>query len=136
PANSMVRCLVPPISSRLANPDLATQLARDLLMYPSTSCGHDWSRCSLGGLGRHREGRGPLRIDGSDLVKQTAVQTRVSCGNLRRLLEAAGHDEPVAADDFLGFAKRTVRHAFPGNRFSCGRESLSGLHLSLSNKPA
>ena len=90
---------------------------------------------SDGGLGRHREGGSPLRVDGPDLVKQAAVQTRVSRGNLRRFLEAAGYYKPVAADDFLGFAERAVRDAFPGNRFSRAPESLTGFHPPLINEP-
>lgn len=57
-----------------------------------------------------REGAGPLRVDGPDFEKQAKVEARVFCGNLCSFLEAPGYDEPVAADDFLGFAKRAVRH--------------------------
>src|SRR5262245_51734491 len=116
----------------MASPKALNQLRCNYLL-----CAPSWLVSVFAGcLARHREGGGPLRVDGPDLVKQAALQTRVSGGNLRRFLEAARHDEPVAAYDLFGFAKRAVRHACPGNRLSCGRESLAGLHLSFINKSA
>jgi hypothetical protein len=87
-----------------------------------------------GGFVGDCEGSGTLRVDGPDFVKQTAVQTGIALGDLRGFFEAAGHDEPVAADHFLGFAKRPVRRPIPRNRFPLNGKPLSGFHLSLLNQ--
>ena len=44
-----------------------------------------------------------------DFVKQTAVQTCVSC-NLHSLIEASATTTTLAADDFLGLSERAIRH--------------------------
>ena len=47
-----------------------------------------------------------MRIDGPDFEEQAAVQTGIAFGDLHGFVEVGSENEPVAADHFLGFAKR------------------------------
>ena len=76
-----------------------------------------------------------LRVDGPDFEEQAAVQTGVAFGDLRGFVEVVSENEPVAADHFLGFAKRAVcYHIFPRDRFTFIREPLPAFHFSLINQ--
>jgi hypothetical protein len=81
-------------------------------------------------------GRSTLRVDGPDFQEQAAVQTGVAFGDLRGFVEVGSENEPVAADHFLGFAKRTVcYHILPHDRFAFISEPVPGLYFSLINQP-
>jgi hypothetical protein len=76
-----------------------------------------------------------LRVDGPDFDEQAAVQTGVAFGDLGGFVEVVSENEPVAADYFLGFAKRAVSyHILPHDRFTFIREPLPALHFSLINQ--
>jgi hypothetical protein len=77
-----------------------------------------------------------LRVDGPDLEEKATVQTGVAFGDLRGFVEVGCENEPVAADHFLGFAKRAVcYHVLARDSFTFVREPLPGLHFSLINQP-
>ena len=103
---------------------------------PIAAQGYNNHRRASGESGRTGIVRsGTLRVDGPDFEEQAAIETRVAFGNLRGFLEIVGENEPVAANHFLGFAKRAVcDHFFPRDRFSFTGEPLSAFHLSLINQ--
>jgi hypothetical protein len=84
----------------------------------------------VSGLAGIFEGGG-LGVDGSDFKQEAAFQTGVSFGDFRSFIEVASENEPIAADDFLRFAKRAVHYRLPPDGFALVRESLSTLHFSL-----
>src|SRR4029078_12367105 len=86
------------------------------------------------GLPLNAVGAGTSRIDGTDLENETAGKARVFCGDRGGLLEAAGKNEPVAADELLRFDVRPVRRRVLRNDLSFSRKSLARLHLARGDK--
>ena len=76
-----------------------------------------------------------LRVDGPDFEEQATVQAGVAFGYLRGFVEVVSENEPIAADHFLGFAKRAVcYHFLPHDRFTFICEPLPAFHFSLTNQ--
>jgi hypothetical protein len=91
-------------------------------------------RASLSGL-RGIVGGSTVRVDRPDFEEQTAVQTGVALSDLRGFVEVISENEPIAADHFLGFAKRAVcYHILPRDCSAFIHEPLPAPHFSLINQ--
>ena len=76
-----------------------------------------------------------MRIDWPDFEEQAAVQARVPFGDLRGFVEVFSENEPIAADDFLGFAERSIcYHVLARDRLAFIRKTLSAFHFSFINQ--
>ena len=79
-------------------------------------------------------GAGSLQLNGAYLVRQAALEARILGGNVRGLLQAARHDEPVAADDFLGLGERTVRDSRAGNKLGPCGQAVAAFERALGDE--
>jgi hypothetical protein len=76
-----------------------------------------------------------LWIDRPDFHEQSVLQTRVTFGDLRRLIKIMGENEPVPANHFFRFTERAVGYrVLPPDRFTFIREPLPTFHFSLGNQ--
>src|SRR2546423_6785198 len=76
-----------------------------------------------------------LRINRPDFAHKAAVQTWVAFGDLYGFVETLRENEPVSTNRFFGFTKGAVcYYILPRDRFTFGREPLSGLHFPFANQ--
>ena len=87
-----------------------------------------------GSFVRQIVGRGSLRLKGTNLETKPVLSTGVLRGEVCRFAKVAGHDKPVAADNFFALTERAVSDdARLGNNSTLAAETAAHLHFILVN---